>query len=100
MAARDFAYYLGLDLGQSADYTALALIEQPVWVSGRGTSPARRDRRQSHPRRAGRGGRRADRAGRLGVGGGGLARDEGPPALRPCAREVGSGTTAEPPLER
>ena len=40
MAARDFAYYLGLDLGQSADYTALALIEEPVWVSGRWTSPA------------------------------------------------------------
>ena len=40
MAATHFAYYLGLDLGQSADYTALALIEQPVWVSGRWTSPA------------------------------------------------------------
>ena len=45
MAAKHFAYYLGLDLGQSADYTALALIEQPVWVSGRWTSPATMDRR-------------------------------------------------------
>jgi hypothetical protein len=45
MAAKHFAYYLGLDLGQSADYTALALIEQPVWVSRRWTSPATMDRR-------------------------------------------------------
>src|SRR3712207_6061188 len=44
MAATHFAYYLGLDLGQSADYTALALIEQPVWVSGGWTSPAAMDR--------------------------------------------------------
>lgn len=27
-----FHYYVGLDLGQSADYTALALIEEPVWL--------------------------------------------------------------------
>jgi hypothetical protein len=27
-----FSYYVGLDLGQSQDYTALALIEEPVWV--------------------------------------------------------------------
>jgi len=26
-----FHYYVGLDLGQSTDYTALALIEEPVW---------------------------------------------------------------------
>jgi hypothetical protein len=26
-----FHYYVGLDLGQSADYTALALIEEPLW---------------------------------------------------------------------
>jgi hypothetical protein len=25
-------YYVGLDLGQSADYTALAVLEEPVWV--------------------------------------------------------------------
>jgi hypothetical protein len=30
--AEKFVYYLGLDLGQSADYTALAIIEEPVWV--------------------------------------------------------------------
>jgi len=27
-----FSYYIGLDLGQSQDYTALALLEEPVWV--------------------------------------------------------------------
>jgi hypothetical protein len=27
-----FSYYLGLDLGQSQDYTALAVVEEPVWV--------------------------------------------------------------------
>jgi hypothetical protein len=26
-----YHYYVGLDLGQSADYTALALIEEPLW---------------------------------------------------------------------
>jgi hypothetical protein len=26
-----FHYYVGLDLGQSADYTALALLEEPLW---------------------------------------------------------------------
>ena len=26
-----YHYYIGLDLGQSADYTALALIEEPLW---------------------------------------------------------------------
>lgn len=26
------SYYLGLDLGQAADYTALALIEVPIWT--------------------------------------------------------------------
>jgi hypothetical protein len=25
-------YYVGLDLGQSSDYTALAVLEEPVWV--------------------------------------------------------------------
>ena len=25
-------YYIGLDLGQSQDYTALAIVEEPVWV--------------------------------------------------------------------
>ena len=27
-----FSYYIGLDLGQSRDYTALALLEEPVWI--------------------------------------------------------------------
>jgi hypothetical protein len=27
-----FHYYIGLDLGQSSDYTALALLEEPVWI--------------------------------------------------------------------
>jgi hypothetical protein len=27
-----FHYYLGLDLGQARDYSAIALIEEPVWV--------------------------------------------------------------------
>jgi hypothetical protein len=35
-----FAYYLGLDLGQAQDYTALAIIEEPVWDGGRWLSPA------------------------------------------------------------
>ena len=26
------SYYWGLDLGQSADYSALAIIEEPVWI--------------------------------------------------------------------
>ncbi len=42
--AKGFAYYLGLDLGQSADYTALAIIEEPVWLAGRWVSPAPMDR--------------------------------------------------------
>jgi hypothetical protein len=44
MAAKRFAYYLGLDLGQSADYTALAIIEEPVWLAGQWLSPASMDR--------------------------------------------------------
>lgn len=28
-----FSYYVGLDLGQSQDYTALTVLEEPVWVS-------------------------------------------------------------------
>ncbi len=52
-------YYLGLDLGQSADYTALAVIEEPIWLSGRWTSPATMDRRdykllRENNRRSGR----------------------------------------------
>ena len=27
-----FSYYVGLDLGQSQDYTALTVVEEPVWV--------------------------------------------------------------------
>jgi hypothetical protein len=44
MATPRVAYYLGLDLGQSADYTALAVIEEPIWVSSKWTSPATMDR--------------------------------------------------------
>jgi hypothetical protein len=43
MAAKRFAYYLGLDLGQAQDYTALAIIEEPVWDGARWLSPARID---------------------------------------------------------
>jgi hypothetical protein len=32
-----FHYYLALDLGQSAGYTALALIEEPVWLGNETT---------------------------------------------------------------
>ena len=27
-----YDYYLGVDLGQASDYTALALLEEPVWM--------------------------------------------------------------------
>src|SRR3712207_4140603 len=27
-----YSYYLGLDPGQARDYTALSLVEEPVWV--------------------------------------------------------------------
>jgi hypothetical protein len=27
-----FSYYVGLDLGQARDYSALALLEEPVWI--------------------------------------------------------------------
>ena len=27
-----FHYYIGLDLGQSKDYTALSLLEEPLWI--------------------------------------------------------------------
>src|SRR5215207_5139360 len=27
-----FSYYIGLDLGQMSDYTAIAVIEEPVWI--------------------------------------------------------------------
>jgi hypothetical protein len=30
-------YYIGLDLGQSSDYTALALIEEPLWLGNETT---------------------------------------------------------------
>jgi hypothetical protein len=26
------SYYIGLDLGQSQDYTAISIVEEPVWV--------------------------------------------------------------------
>src|SRR5829696_5083754 len=34
--ATKFVYYLGLDLGQSADYSALSVVEEPVWASPSG----------------------------------------------------------------
>jgi hypothetical protein len=39
---RPISYYWGLDLGQSADYSALAIIEEPVWIvdSGSWVSPS------------------------------------------------------------
>lgn len=37
---RHFAYFVGLDLGQAADYTALAIIEEPLWSGGSWVSPA------------------------------------------------------------
>jgi hypothetical protein len=36
MSPRPLSYYWGLDLGQSADYSALAIIEEPVWVKDAG----------------------------------------------------------------
>lgn len=29
-----YSYYLGLDLGQSSDYSALSILEEPVWLPG------------------------------------------------------------------
>jgi hypothetical protein len=29
---QDFHYYVGLDLGQARDYTAISVVEEPVWV--------------------------------------------------------------------
>ncbi len=34
--AKHLSYYWGLDLGQSADYSALAIIEEPVWIANPG----------------------------------------------------------------
>lgn len=34
-----YSYYLGLDLGQSKDYTALAVLEEPLWVPSSETEP-------------------------------------------------------------
>jgi hypothetical protein len=37
-----YSYLMGLDLGQAADYSALSLVEQQLWIPDRGTwaSPA------------------------------------------------------------
>lgn len=35
-----YSYYLGLDLGQTADYSALTIIEEPVWTMQDWYSPA------------------------------------------------------------
>jgi len=32
------SYYLGLDLSQKQDYTALAVLEEPLWVADEKTS--------------------------------------------------------------
>ena len=29
-----YHYYIGLDLGQSSDYTAIAILEEPIWLGG------------------------------------------------------------------
>jgi hypothetical protein len=29
-----YSYYVGVDLGQKADYTAVAVLEEPAWVEG------------------------------------------------------------------
>lgn len=34
-----FSYYLGLDLGQATDYTALSIIEEPLWAFHEWHSP-------------------------------------------------------------
>jgi hypothetical protein len=34
-----FSYYVGLDLGQSQDYTALTVVEEPVWVPSGALKP-------------------------------------------------------------
>src|SRR5215208_6070185 len=35
------SYYVGVDLGQKADYTAVAVIEEPVWVESWSVEPER-----------------------------------------------------------
>jgi hypothetical protein len=35
------SYYVGVDLGQKADYTAVAVIEEPVWVESWSVEPGR-----------------------------------------------------------
>ena len=30
--ANPYSYYLGLDLGQARDYSALAIIEEQLWI--------------------------------------------------------------------
>jgi hypothetical protein len=34
-----YSYYVGLDLGQRQDYTAVAVLEEPVWLEGYLTEP-------------------------------------------------------------
>lgn len=34
-----FSYYIGVDLGQRQDYTAISVIEEPVFVDGRALEP-------------------------------------------------------------
>lgn len=36
-----YSYYLGLDLGQKSDYTAVAVIEEPVWIEPWSAQPGR-----------------------------------------------------------
>src|SRR4051812_37225954 len=35
MMAKLFSFFLGIDLGQARDYTALSLLEEQLWVDGR-----------------------------------------------------------------
>lgn len=39
MFPEHFSYYIGVDLGQRQDYTAVAIIEEPVFVNGQDLEP-------------------------------------------------------------
>jgi hypothetical protein len=36
MSFKGFVYYLGLDLGGAAEYSALAIVEESVWADPSG----------------------------------------------------------------
>ena len=37
---REASYYIGLDLGQTNDYSALAIVEQSLWIPGTAVAPS------------------------------------------------------------